>query len=153
MAQEPVFQHSCPQPFIDHPSDDTIRNSSVEKRTQMGVRYRPKVVFDVEIYHPTQSMAHDTRAQRLQSLMSRATRPEAVRAGKKVLLVDGLQYHDNRPLPHLILEGWKAKWPKRSRSIRLRNIHSPNGWSLIAARLDALQEIHKIGLQVLRVLG
>src|SRR5215467_5778074 len=106
----------------------------------------------VEIYHPTQSVAHEASTQRLQGLMSRATRPEAVRAGEKVLFIDGLQHHDNRPLTHLIFEGWKAKGPKRSRSIRLRNIHSPNGWSLIAARLDALQEVHKIGFQVLRVL-
>jgi len=68
------------------------------------------------------------------------------------VLVYGFQYHDNRPLTHLIFEGWNAKGPKRSRSIRLRNVHSPNGWSLIAARLDALQEVHKIGFQVLRVL-
>jgi site-specific DNA recombinase len=25
-AQEPVLQHSCLQPFIDHPTDDTIRD-------------------------------------------------------------------------------------------------------------------------------
>ena len=49
MAQEPVFQHSCFQPFIDHPTDDTISDSSVKKRTQVGVRYRPKIVFDVQI--------------------------------------------------------------------------------------------------------
>src|SRR5262249_23556198 len=42
MAQEPVFQHSCLQPFIDHPADDTIRDSSVKKRTQVGVRNRPE---------------------------------------------------------------------------------------------------------------
>jgi hypothetical protein len=30
MAQEPVFQHSRLQPFIDHPTDDTIRDSSVK---------------------------------------------------------------------------------------------------------------------------
>src|SRR5262245_48621510 len=100
MAQEPVFQHSRLQPFIDHPTDDTIRDSSVKKRTQVGVRNRPKIVFDVEIYHPTQSVAHEASTQRLQGLMSRATRPEAVRTGKEVLLVDGLQDHDYRPLRH-----------------------------------------------------
>gem|GEM_PF-3733861 len=38
--------------------------------------------------------------------MSRATRPEAVGAGKKILLVDGLQHHDDHPLRHLVLESW-----------------------------------------------
>ena len=80
MAQEPVFQHSCLQPFIDHPSDNAIRDSLVKKRTQVGVRDRPKIVFDVEIYHPTQSVAHEASMQLLQGLMRRAIRPEAVRA-------------------------------------------------------------------------
>jgi len=42
-------------------------------------------------------------------LMSRATWPEAVGARKKVLLIDGLQHHDDRPLRHLILEGWHGR--------------------------------------------
>src|SRR5262245_21486594 len=108
MAQEPVFQHSCLQPFIDHPTDDTICDSSVKKRTQVGVRNRPKIIFYVEINHPTQSVAHEASTQRLQGLMSRATRPEAVRARKKVLLVDSLQHHDDRPLCHLVFEGWHS---------------------------------------------
>ena len=78
MAQETIFQDPCLQPFIDHPSDDTIRDSSVKKGTQVGVRNRIKVFFDVELDHPTQSMAHEARTQVLQGLMSRATRPEAV---------------------------------------------------------------------------
>src|SRR5215468_7669945 len=133
MAQETVFQHSCLQPFIDHPTDDTIRDSSVKKRTQVGVRNRPEVLFDVEIYHPTQSVAREASTQRLQGLMSRATRPEAVRAGKKVLLINGLQDHDNRPLRHLIFEGWKAEGPKRSGSIALGDVYPPYRRRLIAA--------------------
>src|SRR5215467_13923088 len=106
----------------------------------------------VEIYHPTQSVAHEASTQRLQGLMSRATRPEAIGAGKKVLLVDGLQDHDNRPLRHLVLEGWKAEGPKRSSSIALGDVHPPDRRCLVAAGLDALQKIQKVGLQVLRVL-
>src|SRR5215472_3216061 len=152
MAQEPIFQHSCLQPFIDHPTDDTIRDSSVKKRTQVRVRNRPKIVFYVEIYHPTQSVAHEASTQRLQGLMSRATRPEAVRTGKKILLVDGLQHHDDRPLCHLILEGWKAERPKRSGSIALGDVYPPDRRRLITARLDALQEVRQVGLQVLLIL-
>src|SRR5262245_53783737 len=133
MAQEPVFQHSCLQPFIDHPTDDTIRDSSVKKRTQVGVRNRVEVLFDVEIYHPTQSVAREASTQRLQGLMSRATRPVAVRAGKKVLLIDGLQHHDYRPLRHLVFEGWKAEGPKGSSSIALRDVYPSDRRRLVAA--------------------
>src|SRR5215813_4092310 len=83
--------------------------------------------------------------------MSRATRPEAVRAGKKVLLVDGLQHHDDRSLCHLIFEGWKTEGPERFSSIALGDVHPPDRWRLVAAGLDALQEVGKIGLQVLRI--
>src|SRR5215470_17639376 len=84
--------------------------------------------------------------------MSRATRPEAIGAGKKVLLVDGLQHHDDRSLCHLIFEGWKTEGPERFSSIALGDVHPPDRWRLVAAGLDALQEVRKIGLQVLRVL-
>src|SRR5262245_7337849 len=83
--------------------------------------------------------------------MSRATWPEAVGAGKKVLLVHCLQNHDNRPLAYLVLESWNAERP--TRSIRLRNICPPNRRRLVAARLDASQEVQKIGLQVFRVVS
>jgi hypothetical protein len=39
--------------------------------------------------------------------MSGATRSEAVEAGKKVLLVDELQFRDNHPLTQLIFERWR----------------------------------------------
>src|SRR5262245_4010626 len=85
--------------------------------------------------------------------MSRATWSEAVRTREKILLVDKLQHHDNRPLGHLVFESRKAKGPKRSRPIRLRNICPPDRRCLIATRLDALQKVQQIGLQVGRVVG
>jgi len=51
-------------PFIDHPSDDTIRDSSGEKGPKVGVRYRIKIFFDVEIDHPTQSTSVDRATPR-----------------------------------------------------------------------------------------
>jgi len=38
MAQETIFEDPCLQPLIDHPSDHTIRDSSVKKGAKMGVR-------------------------------------------------------------------------------------------------------------------
>src|SRR5262249_38291207 len=63
MAQETIFQDPCLQPLIDHPSNDTIRDSSVKKGAQVGVRNRIEVFFDVEIDHPTQSVAHKASTQ------------------------------------------------------------------------------------------
>src|SRR4029077_19809504 len=77
--------------------------------------------------------------------MRRAARSEPERARKKVLLVDELQHHDNRPLTYLILEGWKAKGA--ARSIRLRNICSPDRRRLLTARLDATSECQEMALE------
>ena len=57
MAQEAIFQDSCFQPLIDHPSDDTIRDLPVKKVSKVGVRYRIEALFcDVDIYHPMLSL-------------------------------------------------------------------------------------------------
>ena len=56
MAQEPIFQDPCLQPFVDHPSDDTVRDSSVKKGPKVGVRislgtcsaYVSKAIADME---------------------------------------------------------------------------------------------------------
>jgi hypothetical protein len=90
-------------------------------------------------------------AQVLQGQMCRSPWPEAVGAGKKVLLVDGLQHYDDRPLCHLVLQGSKSERPKRS--IQLRNIGSTHRRCPIAARLDAAQEVQEMGLKVPRIVG
>src|SRR6516162_6852238 len=81
--------------------------------------------------------------------MSRATGPEAVRAGKEVLLIHRLQHHEDCSLRQLIFEGRDAERP--TRAIRLRNI-CPTHWRrLVATRLDAIQEVQEIGFQVCRI--
>src|SRR5215472_1041995 len=77
VAQETIFQDACLQPLINHPSDDTIRDSPVKKVSKVRVRYRIKIFFDVDIDHPPQSLAHKARTEILQRLMSRATAPES----------------------------------------------------------------------------
>src|SRR5882724_3144470 len=96
--QEPVFQHSCLQPLVDHPSDNTIRHSLVENRPQLPVWNRVEVLAYVDIQHPVLSLLGDGTIQNSQGLMGRMPGPEAMRAGQKLLLVDRLQHHDDRPL-------------------------------------------------------
>src|SRR6185436_10974423 len=106
----------------------------------------------VQVDHPTQSLAHEAGTQLLQGLMSRAARAEAIRAGKKVLLVDELQHHDDRPLTPLIFESWNAEGPTRSGSIALGDVYPRDRRRLVAAGLYAVQEVKEIGLKVFRIL-
>src|SRR5215831_13200317 len=39
-VQEAIFDSSCFQPFINHPSDNAVCDSLVEERSKVGVRNR-----------------------------------------------------------------------------------------------------------------
>ena len=52
--QEPVFQNSRLQPFVDHPTDHAVRDPLVEECTQLVVRDRVEVLAYVDVQHPVQ---------------------------------------------------------------------------------------------------
>ncbi len=63
--KEAVFEHARLQPFVDHPANDAVRDSPVEKRTEVMML-------------PAQPLsAHEGQTQRTQGLMRRPPRPEA----------------------------------------------------------------------------
>src|SRR3954453_16768496 len=78
--------------------------------------------------------------------MGRATWYEAIGAGQIVLLIDGFQHHRHGSLSDLVLEGRDAERPLRT--VRLQNVGPADRRCLIPARLDAIEEVTKIGLQV-----
>src|SRR5712691_3541657 len=82
--------------------------------------------------------------------MRRAPGSEAVRARPKVLLVNRLQHHGDRPLRHLVLEGRDAERPLRA--VRLEDVCPAHRRCLVAAGLDAIEEVREIGRQVRLVL-
>src|SRR5271166_2953889 len=59
---------------------------------------------DVHFQNPAAVAVHRLFPQRLQRLVRRPSGPEAVRTGVEVLLVNGLQQHDDRPLQDLVLQ-------------------------------------------------
>src|SRR4051795_2065019 len=78
--------------------------------------------------------------------MGRATWSEAIGAGQIILLIDGFQHHRHGSLSDLVLEGRDAERPLRT--VRLQNVGPADRRCLIPARLDAIEEVTKIGLQV-----
>jgi hypothetical protein len=64
VVQKAILQDSCFQPFINHPSDHTIRDSLVKKVSKVGVWNRIEVFYDarstilagqpVGFFHPFQ---------------------------------------------------------------------------------------------------
>lgn len=69
-AQKTVFNGSCFQPFIDHPSDDAVRDSLVEERSKVRVRDRVEVLAYVEIEHPVKTLGPQYVLQSAEPLVS-----------------------------------------------------------------------------------
>src|SRR6202011_2186561 len=72
-APESVFDGSRPQPFIDHPSDDAVRDSLVEEGTEVRVRNRIEILAYVDVDHPIKSPGPEYVLQSAERLMSRAS--------------------------------------------------------------------------------
>src|SRR5271155_747549 len=77
----------------------------------MRVVQRVEKPPDVHLHDPAPQPIHRLLPQGRQCLVRRAARPEAVRTGHEVLLIDGFQDHDHRPLEDLILERWNPDGP------------------------------------------
>src|SRR3954453_11983010 len=146
MTQQAIFDDPCLKPLVDHPPDHTIRDSSVEESAQVAVGHGVEVLLYVDVQDPVQSLAPDGTAQGVQRLMGRASRPEAIGAGQEVLLVNRFQHHRYSALRNLVFEGWDAERPLRS--VCLGDVCPANRRRLVAARLDAIEEGPKIGLQL-----
>src|SRR3954466_2605642 len=101
-VQAALLQNAGFQPFVDHPSNDAVRDSLVEEVPQMAAVNRVEIALDVDIDAPPHAAAHAGGPQSVERLMGRAARPEAIRAGEEVLLVDRLQPHRYSALRHLV---------------------------------------------------
>src|SRR5271167_3996669 len=105
---------------------------------------------DVYLHQPAATPSHRLVSDRLQGLMRRTSRPETVRAVKKVLLVYRLQGHDDRTLEDFVLQG---RYPQRTSFIArpFGNSHPTHWWCPIGARLGALQKRLQVPFQVPQV--
>ncbi len=106
--QEPFFQNTCLQPLVDHPSDNAVRHSLVEERSQLAMRDGVEILAYINIQNPVLTLPRDHFVQLTQRIVARSIRPETVRTRPKVLLVDSFQNHDDRSLGYLVFEGCEA---------------------------------------------
>src|SRR6202158_5212130 len=80
VPKEIVLKHARLQPFVDNPTNNSVRESSVEKRTQVMMLDGVVVLGDIDVPHPAQTLpAHEAQTQCTQGLMCRPSRP-ALRA-------------------------------------------------------------------------
>src|SRR3954463_2930087 len=101
-VQTSLLEDAGFQPFVDHPSDNAVRDSSVEEVPEMAMVNRVEIFLDINIDTPSYSLTHEGCSESIQRLMGRAAWSEAIRAGEEILLVYCLQYHGT--LCHFVFE-------------------------------------------------
>src|SRR3954454_16003228 len=148
-VQTSLLEDAGFQPFVDHPSDNAVRDSSVEEFPEMAVVNRVEIFINIDT--PSYSLTHEGCSESIQRLMGRAAWSEAIRAGEEILFVYCLQYHGHGTLCHFVFECRDTQRPLRA--IRFRNIGPAHRWGVVTARLDAPQEVREIGLQGRLVVG
>jgi hypothetical protein len=79
-VQEAIFDGSCFQPFINHPSDNAVCDSLVEERPKVGVWNRIEILAYIKFEHPVEALGPDRVPQAIECLVGRAAWSEAIRA-------------------------------------------------------------------------
>jgi site-specific DNA recombinase len=146
VRQVSVLQHARVQPLPDQSKQDSIAYPAAKNLPQMSVVQSVEKLPNVDLQDPPAVHFHRLLPEVPKRSVSTATGPKAVRAVQEVLFVDGLQHHGNRPLKHLILEGWNPNGP--CLPIALRDMHTPHGRCSVRARLRAFQQRAEVVLQV-----
>ena len=59
---------------------------------------------DIQLWNPPTTILHRLLPQGIQRIVRRSSRMETIRAVTEILLLNGLQDHDDRPLKHLVFK-------------------------------------------------
>src|ERR1700730_8058279 len=112
----------------------------LEKLPQLGMIQSVEKLPDVHFQNPATPHAHRLLPQGFERLVRRASRSKTIRAIHKVLLVDGFQNHDDRPLEDLILKSRDTDraglWARS-----FQYVHPPHGWRSVRAGLGPVEKV------------
>ena len=103
-------------------------------------------VADVRVEHVAHLLARDPSRERIQRIMLAAPRPKPVRKTEKVLLVDGIQHLDHRPLKDLVLQRRDPERPQPP--VGLRYEHPTRRPRPIRPPLDPGVQISKVLFEI-----
>jgi len=107
---------------------------------------------DVHLQNPASPTVHELVSERVQRQVCRSSGPETIRAVQKVVLIDWLQQHDDRPLKNFVFQRRNPERTGLGTRAAFRNVHSPHGRSVVRSRLRAVEQDLQVPLQILFVL-
>ena len=82
-AGVPFLQNAGFQPFVDHPSNDAVRDARVEEAPEMAVVDRVEVTLNVDIDTPPHTGAHAGGAQSVERLIAERPGRKPYEQGRK----------------------------------------------------------------------
>src|SRR6185437_147162 len=145
LAQLAVLHDACVQQLHQQPHHAPVRDPVLDELLHPpvvdGVEERP----DVCVEHPVHLPA-DRFRKRVQRIVRRPARPEAVREALEFALVDGLQHHPHRLLDDLVLQRRDAE--RARATIAFRDVHAPHRLRVVAASMDPVLEIEQAGFEM-----
>ena len=109
-----------------------------------------KKLSNVHLQDPATAALHRLLPEALERLVGRSPGPKPVGTVMKVLFVDRLDQHHDRPLEDLILQGRNPDWASVA-TRAFRDVRASHGRCAVRAGLGAFQERPKVSLQVLLV--
>jgi site-specific DNA recombinase len=148
--QAPILQDARIEPFADQSKQHPVPYPQPKKLAQMSMIQSVKELTDVHLQDPAAIHAHGLPPQRIERLVRRPSWPKAVRTVQKVLLVDGFQDHDDRPLKQLVFKRGNPQRPGFW-ARPLGNVHPPHRRCPVRAGLGAVQQGLQVAQQVLVV--
>ena len=127
-----------------------VRHPVPDKLPQPFVVDGVKEATNVRVEHPVHVSPTTSDRERVKRLMLITPGPETVGEAKKILLVNGVQNFDDRPLDNFVLQRGDPKRPLSTAG--LRNEHPPRGLGSIRTSMHSAMQIFEICLQALLVL-
>ena len=106
---------------------------------------------DVRVEYPVHIPLLDPDRQRIERVVGLAPRPEPVGEAEEVLLVNGVQHLDHRPLDDLVLQGGYAERPLPP--VRFRYVHPARGTRPVGTAADPAEQVFEVRPEILPVAG
>ena len=147
----PVLDHSRVQPFLDEPQDPLIRDPMLDEPAEPLVVDGIVKATDVRVEYPVHLPLLDPDRQRIECVVGLAPRPEPVGEAEEVLLVNGVQYLDHRPLDDLVLQGGDAE--RSLPPVWLRYVHPARGARPVGTAVHPAEQVFEVRPEILPVGG
>ena len=106
------FLNGSDQPDLQQMPHRAVHGATRRASHPFSVRNTVEESADVHVENPATVDLHVLLPQRIERLVRRSSGAKAVRAITKVLLVDGFQHHDHRPLKNFIFKRRDSDGPR-----------------------------------------